>query len=233
MTEAELYVVLRDLCIAVRGKWSVDRIALLARDLGIRRRRLDLQNAILDALYNHPPGTGSGTEMGTTLGTENAGSQEPLFSSPRPLSLTPPLTSVSGSLLRHFVPSSVLINAREEQKNTETTGLSEPSASWQDALKAEVKAMLATPLSALSVNQRYALARYHCMRFGNCSKMEPRNKYRATNLAPGIAQLAWHKDYGQITVKEYINAAAAVHEKRDEKPWFSPWSITAELENER
>lgn len=120
-------------------------------------------------------------------------------------------------------------------KSTSVVGTTrvEDDTSWVTPLKVAAQALARMLLSQLDAEQRFTLGRYHAFRFGNCTVNERKNRRAGTKVAAGIGGLAADFRYGQITVQQYVNFAAKVHEQREAAPWFDPWLIKAVVEFEQ
>lgn len=92
--------------------------------------------------------------------------------------------------------------------------------------------MRRTRLDGLGPDGLNVLARYHCLVFANCTRSESNNLANATKVAKGLAGLAMHRDYRDMTVAAYIKHGQKVHLQRKHMRWFDPWLIKAVVEFE-
>ena len=118
-----------------------------------------------------------------------------------------------------------------EQPKRKIPPLEDPSQPlWVIALRKRVGDWFPRRLVELNSTERFALAQYHAWRWGNCTKDELANRKRASNVATGITNLATHKEFGILSVSDYMAAAETVWEQRGGSPWFKPWDITGQVE---
>lgn len=108
-----------------------------------------------------------------------------------------------------------------------------PDTSWVQPLREATKAIASKTISALTPDERQILARYHCLRFGNCTKTEASNKARASQVASAFASMSRSQNYGDMAVKDYVAYGDRVHANRDKTPWFDPWYIKSVVEWEQ
>lgn len=101
----------------------------------------------------------------------------------------------------------------------------EIDVSWRAPLIESANALLDRPLNTWTADERFIWARWHCLTFGNCTKREGSNKTKASSVAAALATMALAYNYGEMTGRQYFRLAKAVHDQRDEKPWFDPWLV--------
>lgn len=101
---------------------------------------------------------------------------------------------------------------------------------WLPAIRDAVRAMLPRRLRDLTADERFTLGRYHAWRWANCTRSEKVNRSRASGIATGIAALGRDRDFGDLTVGEYVAHADAVWNERGQTPWHRPWDISARVE---
>lgn len=139
-----------------------------------------------------------------------------------------PLVSNSPDSLRSSDES---ISVREAPKTPASARKSaEPDTSWVQPLVEATRAVGKVAISELGPDGRLVLARYHCLKFGNCTKSEGANLRAATKVAAGLGGMSHSATYGSITVAEYVGYAKKVHAGRDKAPWFDVWLIRSVVE---
>ncbi len=103
---------------------------------------------------------------------------------------------------------------------------------WVSEVRRSVNAVGAKPLSELTGDERFTLARYHAWRWANCTKDEQRNRKAAGDIASGIANLAFHHIYGGMSVLDYVQAGDEAWNRRGRYPMKSSWQVVGVLELE-
>jgi hypothetical protein len=73
----------------------------------------------------------------------------------------------------------------------------EPDTSWVEPLKTATQEIKDRALSSLTPDERFTLARFHCWRFGNCTKQEASNKKKATSISGAFASMGLDRVYGE------------------------------------
>jgi uncharacterized protein YdaU (DUF1376 family) len=102
--------------------------------------------------------------------------------------------------------------------------VAEPPA-WVDPLRREIAAIAERLLRQLTPEQRVLLGRYQAWRFGNYRRSEARNRSRGATIGAAFAKMATSELYGDLTVSEYVEAAAAYDSIRGGSPWTDPFEI--------
>lgn len=143
------------------------------------------------------------------------------------------VTSVTPrNVTRHVTVSRDNVTDIEEEVDNpkaNALGIAPSKSTWVEPLRAAANGLGDKTIKALSVEERFIIARYHCLVFGNCTKSEVSNRAKASNVASAFASMSRNDTYGELTVRRYFTEGRKVHEQREKKPWFDPWLIKGVL----
>lgn len=106
------------------------------------------------------------------------------------------------------------------------------SAAWPHELIFKATKIRSKAIRDFTREDRYTAGRLHCLLFANCTVQEKSNRANAVKVAAGFAGLATTRDYGDITLAQYVVYASKVHEQRGGDRWFDPWLIKGVVEFE-
>lgn len=104
---------------------------------------------------------------------------------------------------------------------------------WPRGLIVEASTLRKKPIRDWTGPERFVAARLHCLLFANCTVNEKSNRANASRVASAFAGMASSRDYGDITLAEYVIYASKVHADRGGERWFDPWLVKAHVEFER
>ena len=101
---------------------------------------------------------------------------------------------------------------------------------WAQGVVDKAKPLLQRRMDSWTPQERFAWARWHCLRFGNCTQDERRNRMRSSEVAKGLSTMAMSQEYGDLTGAQYAHYAKLVHQERGQVPWFDPFLVKAVIE---
>jgi hypothetical protein len=105
-----------------------------------------------------------------------------------------------------------------------------PDTAWIAPMAQAAKALADKRLDALTVEERFVVARWHVFKFANCNKSEAHNRAKAALVATGLTRLAQSREYASLTVLDYIGMALETWELSGRVPIYSAWRATAAIE---
>lgn len=109
-------------------------------------------------------------------------------------------------------------------------GLPDPPA-WVAEVVSAVNALRPRDLSTLVPSERHLLARFHALRWANCTRSETGNKSASRKISQGIAALTdrFQRDHVTLSVEQYLRAGQKVWVRGGKTPWFRVFDVLAEL----
>lgn len=135
----------------------------------------------------------------------------------------------------------------EETTAKKTTTLLVGEPPWTADVRTSVALMNPRTIVSLTPDERYALARFHALEFGGCTKSEATNRSRAQPIATGLHDLAdrlsrakrfevngkpeYRAILADVTVSEYIAYGRRIV-ARSSRLWYRPIDVIAEIEIE-
>ena len=118
--------------------------------------------------------------------------------------------------------------ARSRKKRAEKP----EDTSWVEPLREAAAALKRKRLRELTVDERMIVARYHALRFGNCSVDEQKNREMAAEkVVQGVGTMATDSRYGELTVNAAIAACEKLTEAGNLGPWYNFWLLKGALES--
>ena len=97
--------------------------------------------------------------------------------------------------------------------------------SWIETLLVPLRLLKSVELRSLTAEERFAVARMHCLKFANCCADEATNRQKAIGVASSLADVAEHRTYGAWTVGEYVDSMQFAWEAGGKKPLLTPWAV--------